>query len=123
MASQTRNKEKCNLCKMVVGNIKVHMKLNHKKKYDGFEGQSTLVKESSVTQADDEKLSLPNYSRRAECHKAEQIKILKKSKPVDENLSHKLPIIVGCVKAVKMEIFAGETEYFNIKEESTEMNE
>ena len=48
---------------------------------------------------------------------------MKKSKPVDENLSHKLPIIAGCVKAVKMEIFAGETEYFNIKEESTEMHE
>ena len=109
--------EKCYLCKMMVGNIKVQMKLNHKKKYYGFKGQSMLVKESSVTLADDEKLSLPNYSRRAECLncKAEQIKRLKKSKPVEENISHKLSMISGHVKTFKMGLLAAETEYFNIK--------
>ena len=102
---------------MVVGNIKVHMKLNHKKKYDGFEGQSTLVKESSVTRAEGKKSALPNYSRRAECRKAEQIKRLMKAKPVDANISDNLSINGDNVKTDVMDLLAAETDYFDIKEE------
>ena len=92
--SQPFCEQKCNLCKMVVRNIEVHMKLNHKKKknkYYGFKAHSTLIQDrrSSMNTSP----SLPNYSRKAEIHKSQQLDKLKKSKPVDENISRKLSII------------------------------
>ena len=79
MASQTK---KCCLCKMRVENIEVHMKLNHRKKknkYNGFKVHSTTVEDnlSSVTQVD-KNLALQNYTRKAESHKYVQLSNLKK---------------------------------------------
>jgi len=94
MASQTFSEQKCNLCKMLVSNIKVHMKLNHKKKknkYYGFESQSTLNHDrNSSVEANP---SLPNYSRQAEIHKSEQYDKVKKPKAADEKISLKLSMI------------------------------
>ena len=76
--------QKCNLCEMLVRNIKVHMKLNHKKKknkYNGFKRQdNTNVLLDSEKMGKDS--SIPNYSRQAVIHKSEQAEKNKKSMDV-----------------------------------------
>jgi len=85
--------ETCQVCNMAVMNIKVHMKLNHKKekpkqKYAGFQGHSSSIQGLGGSKLKD------IYARRAEITQSKYTEKIKKHKaPVNENISLKLSLL------------------------------